>query len=85
MVSLLNGGIALHGSPEALLNGMGKMAPSEAAQVKSALSSSINGVFVFGAAISAVALALSFLLKELPLRKTHAPPVGEAGDRKSVV
>ncbi len=66
--------------PQALL------APGAAAQfpletldaIRDALAHGLHNVFVFGVGASVVALVVSFLLRDIPLRKSPHPPLQEA-------
>lgn len=72
--------------PDQLPNPQILLAPGAASRLGEAMASALrdvlahglHSVFLFGLGLVGVALALTFLLEEIPLRKTHAPPLQEA-------
>ena len=46
--------------------------------VRQALLAGLHSIFVMGAILMVVAVAVNFFLKEVPLRKKHHAPVGES-------
>lgn len=75
----LKAGTALP-DPELLLNpkALATIPSSQVALLKSAISSSLNQVFLMAALLALAALTTAIFLKEIPLRKTHKPALEEA-------
>jgi hypothetical protein len=67
------------------LPGMGEVPPGALVMlrqllgnVREALLAGLHSIFVMGAILMVVAVAVNFFLPEVPLRKKHHAPVGEA-------
>ena len=69
-------------SPQALLSpeAMARLPEGMAEALRQVLGHGLHHVFVYGLAAAAAAVLVSFLLKELPMRKTALPPLQKAGE-----
>ncbi len=78
-LAALGSGMSLQ-NPDALMqsHAVSGMPPGEAAKIKAALSSALDFTFLVSAAVAFAGLVLTFLLREIPLRKTHDPTLQEA-------
>ncbi len=89
MVILLNGQLAGAGvsvkNPDSLFDSslLSTLTTDQLLSLRSALSFSINRLFLIASVIMAVGLLLTFLLPEIPLRKTRPPLLEEAGKELS--
>ncbi len=87
IVAVLGSGAGLGGAALAdnagtvLLNGgaIPSLSGPQTAELRAAFSTSVDGVFLAGAVATYLAFAITFLMKELPLRKTNEPALEEAG------
>ena len=79
LFSLLGSAVASGNMPEPALLISGTAPPSQLEGLKGALSSSLSVVFIVATGLAFISLLAAGFLKEIPLRKSHAPPIQEAG------